>query len=180
MRFGDEQPSGYYLPLRLAARIALHIVIARYLKPRRTAFTVPARLKDSHAERALQGPQKFDEVRFLLGLELRTENQIEELDGVFKRQQAAVMKVGRRVLDAAERERLDRSLTVSDAAVDDAWIKESRHHQVMHRAVSIVGSRMALAGFRFPENQLLPSQSRLGGKFRVQLAEDIQLRCGRE
>ena len=58
----------------------------------------------------LQAPQEGDEVAFFLLVELQREHQVEELHRVVQRQQPAVVVVGRRIFDAAERERLDRAV----------------------------------------------------------------------
>ena len=59
---------------------------------------------------SLQAPHEGDEVGFLFCVQLRAEHEVEELDGVFERQQAVVVQVRRRVFDAAQRERLDRAV----------------------------------------------------------------------
>jgi hypothetical protein len=52
---------------------------------------------------------------------LGPEHEIEELDRIVERQQAPVMQIGRRVLDAAQRERLDRTVAARQAA----WTRKS-------------------------------------------------------
>src|SRR5262249_34275599 len=49
-----------------------------------------------------------DEIILFLLVQLEAEDQVEELNGVGKRQQPPIMHVGRRVLDAAQSECLDR------------------------------------------------------------------------
>ena len=56
----------------------------------------------------LQLPQERDEVGLLLLGQLQLQDEVEELDGVLQGQAAAVVQVRRAVLDAAQRERLDR------------------------------------------------------------------------
>ena len=56
----------------------------------------------------LQAPQIRHQVALLLVRQLQRQHQVEELDRVLQRQQPAVVMVRRRILDAAERERLDR------------------------------------------------------------------------
>src|SRR5207253_8803754 len=49
----------------------------------------------------LQRPQESHEIRFLLGCQLKSQNQVEELHRVVDAQEPAVVKVGRSVLDAS-------------------------------------------------------------------------------
>lgn len=56
---------------------------------------------------SLEAQQEGDQVILLLVRELQLEHEVEELDGIVERGQASVVQVGRRVLDAAQRERLD-------------------------------------------------------------------------
>src|SRR5437588_12422503 len=67
---------------------------------------------------SLQLPQERDEVLLLFCRQLRLEDQVEELDRVLQRQQSAVVKVRRRLLDAAQRSGLHRPLLRCDQAVD--------------------------------------------------------------
>lgn len=53
-------------------------------------------------ERQLQRPEKRDETRFLSRGEFRLQHEIEELHGVFQREQAVVVEIGRRVFDAVQ------------------------------------------------------------------------------
>ena len=58
----------------------------------------------------LEGPHERHQVLLFLGGQLEPQHQVEELDRVLEGQQAAVVQVGRRVLDAAQREGLDRAV----------------------------------------------------------------------
>ena len=55
----------------------------------------------------LKGAQKSHQVLFLLLLELRAEDQVEELDRVLQGQEALVVEIGRVVLNPAQRESFD-------------------------------------------------------------------------
>src|SRR3989442_14214733 len=59
---------------------------------------------------SLQRSQKRHEIPFFVRRELRAEDQVEEFHRVLKGQQAAIVQIGRRVLDATEREGLDGSV----------------------------------------------------------------------
>jgi len=58
----------------------------------------------------LERTQERHQVLLLLRIEFDAEDQVEELHGVVERQQAIVVQVRRRVLDAAQREGLDRAI----------------------------------------------------------------------
>ena len=66
------------------------------------------------------------------------------------------------------------------APVDHFGLEESFGLQVVHQIVGIVGSGVANRAFSLFHENLLPPQLGLGGLFRVQLAENVQLRRGRE
>src|SRR4029450_5977678 len=66
----------------------------------------------------LQSPQEGDQVTFLWLRQFQLQDQIEEFDRSAQRGQPAVVQVGRRVLDAAQRERLDRTIRGRRPAVD--------------------------------------------------------------
>src|ERR1700730_11146649 len=55
-----------------------------------------------------EGPEEGHEVRLLGRGQLGAQGQVEELHRVVEGQEPAVVQIGRRVLDAAKRERLDR------------------------------------------------------------------------
>ena len=58
----------------------------------------------------LQTAQERDEIRFFLTRQLDAEYKIEELDRIVESQQAAVVQVRRRILDAPQRKGLDRPI----------------------------------------------------------------------
>ena len=62
----------------------------------------------------LKAEHERDEVIFFLDGQIEVEHQIEEFDGVMQRRQPAIVKVGWRVFDAAQRERLDRPFRTTD------------------------------------------------------------------
>src|SRR5712671_5447052 len=72
------------------------------------------RPKEPHLTRPppveLERTQERHQVLLLLRIEFDAEDQVEELHGVVERQQAIVVQVRRRVLDAAQREGLDRAI----------------------------------------------------------------------
>src|SRR5579871_3084254 len=70
------------------------------------------RLRTARPERAAsQLPQERHQVLLLLLRQLQLQHQVEELDGVLQRQAAAVVEVRRAILDATEREALDRPIS---------------------------------------------------------------------
>src|SRR5688572_10678682 len=81
--------------------------------------------------------------RLLLRLiQLQTEDEVEKVHGIFKRQESAIMQVRRGILDAAQGEGLDRPFGVNPLAIDHAWLIEALDLQVVHLIVKIEGSGM--------------------------------------
>src|SRR4051794_32304206 len=77
--------------------------------PRRSQSTRRIALGCSSYTRS-ELPQERDQIGLLLGTQLHIEDQVEELNGILERRQAAVVEIRGRVLDAAEREGLDPAL----------------------------------------------------------------------
>src|SRR5436189_6353585 len=69
--------------------------------------------------------EEAQEVTLLAAAQVQREHQVEELDAVLEREQAAIVKVWRRVLDAAERRRLDWTLRGRHDAVDHPRVVEA-------------------------------------------------------
>ena len=97
--------------------------------------------------------------------------EVEELDGVLQGQAAAVVQVRRAILDAAEREALDR-------AVARLAFQESLQVQVVHLVVEVGRRRVADRALRLAEEQLLAAQLALGRLLRVEAAQRGQLGAG--
>src|SRR6266446_9395808 len=77
-----------------------------------------------------------DEIVLFLLVQLQAEDQVEELNGVGERQQTSVVQVGRRVLDAAQSERLDRPIGQHDLPIYSLPdLVEALELQVMHHVV---------------------------------------------
>src|SRR4029453_6202879 len=72
----------------------------------------------------LERAQERHEIDLLLVRELHREHEIEELDRVLEREQPVVVQVGRRVLDAAQRECLDRAIRRAEPAVDQLLLEK--------------------------------------------------------
>src|SRR5207244_3661688 len=89
----------------------------------------------SSRSRGLQLPQEGDEVRLLGPGEFRPEHQVEELDGVFQGQAAAVVEVGGAVLDPPQGEGLDRAVA--------GLLEEPLEVQVVHLMVEVEGRGVA-------------------------------------
>src|ERR1700704_4323210 len=82
---------------------------------------------------ALELTHERHERRLLLRVELELEDQIEELHRVLQREQAAVMEIRWRFLDAAQGERFDWPLRGRHEAVDRLRLVETIDLQVMHQ-----------------------------------------------
>src|SRR5262245_39970728 len=124
--------------------------------------------------------QERYEVFLLRSRQPGAEDEVEELDGVFQSQQPAVVEIGRRILHAAEGERLDWAVADGGEAHVRLRRVETLGPQVVHRVVSVVRGRMALAAQRLAEEQRLPAELRLAGLLRIELAQHVQLRRRRE
>src|SRR5512144_1560936 len=94
-----------------------------------------------------------DDIVLLGGGELGAEDHVEELDRIFEREQPAIVQVGRRVLDAAERERLEDPLGPT--------FVEALHAQIVRQ---VVGGVLAwMAGRAAPLALEYHLASKLGG-----------------
>ena len=76
---------------------------------------------------------------------------------VVEGQEPAVMKVGRRVLDASEGERLDGPIGGRDHAVDHLRPVEAFGLQTVHQIVRVVRRHVARRALRLPEEKGLPA-----------------------
>ena len=108
------------------------------------------------------------------------EHEVEELDRVLQRQQAVVVQVRRRVLDAAQREGLDRAVGRGLAAVDHLLLEEALDPQVVHEVVGVVRRGVAGDALGLAEEQLLAAQLALAGLGGIELAEHVELGRRRE
>ena len=90
------------------------------------------------------------------------------------------MEVGRRVLDAAQREGLDRPIGARFAPVDHALGEKAFGPQIVHREVGVVGRSVAGGALRFAKKQFLPAQLALAGFPRIELAINPEFGCGWE
>ena len=97
-----------------------------------------------------QTQQIGDQVFFFLLGQFQLEHQVEEFHRVVQRRQAPVVQVGRRVLDASKRKRLDRSFWPTDIEPFDL--------QVMHVVVDKCRTIMALGTLGLAVEQRLAAQ----------------------
>src|SRR5205807_3761250 len=104
-----------------------------------------------HAIRGLESAKERNEIALLLAVQLRAEHQIEKLNGIVEGQQAAVVHIGRRILDASERKCLDRSVTDFTHSVDHLRLEEPLCLEVVHQVVGVVRGSMARAALALAE-----------------------------
>ena len=102
-------------------------------------------------------PHEGHQLALLLAGQLRLQNEVEELDRVFQGQQAPIVEVRGRFLDAAEREGLDRPLDGRHHAVDRLGLVEAIDHQVMHRIIGVIRGGVAGGALGLPKEKLLPT-----------------------
>ena len=120
---------------------------------RRTAAAQKLRQIDTF--RSLKLVHEGDERFFLVVFEFQLEDEVEEFDGVFKGEEAAVVEVGRRIFDAAEGERFDRALFGGDVAVDGLGFVKPIDLEVVHKVVGVIGRSMAGGALGFGEEKIL-------------------------
>src|SRR5216683_6741480 len=123
----------------------------------------------------LKGSEECDEVLLLGPGQLRAKDQVEELDCVVQRQQTTVMHVRRRVLDAAQRERLDRPVPCFPRAVDHRRLEKALDLEIVHQVIGVVGRGVAGTALALAEEDLLPAQLGGGGFAWVELSQHVEL-----
>src|ERR1700685_857577 len=124
-----------------------------------------ARAREESQNCSSQLPQKSHQVRLLLFGEFQFLDEVEELDSVLQGQAAAVMEIGRAILDPPERESLDRT-------VPCFVLEEPLHMQVVHVVIKIERRRVAGRALGFAEEQLFPRQLARSRLFRVQVTRE--------
>src|SRR6202171_2807250 len=132
------------------------------------------------APRRSEGAKERDQIALLLGGQFGAEHQIEELNRIIERQQAPVVQVGRRILDAAQWEGLDGSVADFTHAVDYLWLEETLGLEIVHQVVGVIGRGVAGTAPALAEEDLLAAQFGLRGLARIENAEHVELRCRRE
>ena len=90
------------------------------------------------------------------------------------------MQVGRRVLDATQRERLDRTIRPGHCAIDHPRFEKSLDLQVVHQVVRVKRRRVAGRALGFSEEQLLPAPLRFAGLGGIELSGDAEFGRGRK
>src|SRR5690606_20767894 len=123
--------------------------------------------------------QQIGDQSVLLPLrQIHAENQVEELDRVGERQQAAVVQIGRRVLYAAQGEGLDRAVRHDGEIVDDLLrLVEPFELQIVH--IVVHERRLRNVTFRaaaFAQKHALALELDLARLGRIQPAARIELR----
>ena len=108
--------------------------------------------------RRLQRAKERDQVGLLLVSQLCAEHQIEELDGVFEREQAVVVQIRRRIFDAAQREGLDGAVGAGLATVNHLLVEEALDAQVVHGVVGVIGRRVAGGTLGLAKEERLSAQ----------------------
>src|SRR5882672_2415829 len=131
-------------------------------QPALVATVAALRDRDVEAPRRSKGAKERDQIALLLAGQFRAEHQIEELNRVIKRQQAPVVQVGRRILDAAQREGLDGSVADFIQAVDHHRLEEALSLEIVHQVIGVIGRGVAGTASALAEEYLLAAQ--LGGR----------------
>src|ERR1035437_8251231 len=127
-----------------------------------------------------QGEHEGYQVLLFLICQPDTQDKVEVLHRVIQGQQSSIVQVGRRVLDAAEREGLDRAVVTHHHAVLHMLLVEAFRMKIVHRVVGKVRGCMAACTLSLAEEDLLPAQLGGGGLGWVQFAVPSQLWRWRE
>src|SRR6202040_368922 len=135
------------------------ISIAPQLALAATADVVRGR--DLEAPRRSERAKELNQIPLLLAGQLGAEHQIEELDRIIERQQAPVVEIGRRILDAAQREGLDGSVADLIQAVDHLRLEEALGLEIVHQVVGVIGRSVAGTAPALAEEDLLARPVRL-------------------
>src|SRR5450755_2342297 len=90
------------------------------------------------------------------------------------------MHVRRRVLDAAQRERLDRPVPGFPQAVNHRRLEKALDLEIVHQVIGVVGRGVADTALALAEEDLLPAQLSGSGLAWIELSEHVELRCRRE
>src|SRR6476646_10811857 len=96
----------------------------------------------------LQLPHELNQIVLFLDSEFEFQDQVEELHRVFQCQKPTVMEIRRAVLDTAQRERLNRSISCF-------VFQEALDVEVVHLVIEIHRCRMAGRTLRFAKEQFL-------------------------
>ena len=103
----------------------------------------------------LELPHVGNQRRLVLVSEFQFEHEIEILDGVFKRQQSAVVQVRWRILDAPQGERFDWTIGVIGLSVYQLRLIEALGLKVVHLLIHKSGWHMTLDAASFSKEHLL-------------------------
>jgi hypothetical protein len=87
---------------------------------------------------------------------------------------------GWRVLDAAQREGLDRPIPCLPQAVDHGRLEKALDLEIVHQVIGVVGRGVAGTALALAEENLLPAQLVGCGLAWIELSEDVELRRRRE
>src|SRR5215475_2390412 len=90
------------------------------------------------------------------------------------------MHIWRRVLDAAQRECLDRPVPGFPQSIDHGRLEKALGLEIVHQVVGIVGRGVADTALALAEEYLLPAQLGGSGLARIELSEHVELRRWRE
>ena len=126
----------------------------------------------SHVSMGLKLPHKSDKVLLLRLGQFHSQDQIEKLDGIFKREASAVVQVGRTLLDAPQGERLDGAIA--------GFVKEALEMEVVHLMIEVERRLVTVSTFALAEENLFPTQFAFGGLGWIERSFRIQFGRGRE
>src|SRR6266404_2900066 len=88
------------------------------IRPNLSSKRSPSRGLALQLDWASESAQKRHQILLLLRRQLRAEDQVEELDGVFQRQKTLIVQVGRVVLGAAQRKGFDLPVADGNHVID--------------------------------------------------------------
>src|SRR5947207_15980613 len=99
-----------------------------------------------------ESAQEGHQILLLRRGQLVGEDEVEELDRILEREEPTIVEIGRRVLNPAQREGLDRPVGARHCAVDQYRLVEALGVQIVNEVVGIVGPRLAGAALPVADN----------------------------
>src|SRR5712691_4779230 len=90
------------------------------------------------------------------------------------------MKVRRRVLTSAKRERLDGPVRGCHHSIYHPWLEEAFRLKIVHEVVCVIRGCVTFHASRLAKEQLLPARLGRSRFLGIQLSVNTELRSGRE
>ncbi len=107
----------------------------------------------------LERSHERDERGLFFTIQLRARHDIEELHGVFKGQQSAIVKIGRRIFDSAKHKRLDRTIRLRPKPLE---------FEIVHHVIGVCGWLVAACALGLAKEEFLSRNLLFRGFFTIE------------